>query len=69
MSSQLNNCTDMEKKKLTMNDSQEIFEDDPEWEGVAATIAEEIELEYNKTSNGNSVKIDQESLDIKIEKD
>ena len=70
MSSQFNNCASMEKKELTVNDCQESFEDDPEWESFATNIAEEIELQYfNKTSGSKSFNIDQESLDIKIEKD
>ena len=68
MSSQFNNCASMEKKELTVNDCQETFEDDLEWEMLAATVSEEIELEYfRKTSIGKSVKNVQGSEDIKKE--
>ena len=65
MNSQSNNS--MEKNTLTVNDCQDTFEYDLEWEGLAATVAEEIELEYfSKTSDGTSARNDQESEDIKI---
>ena len=66
MSSQFNNCASMEKNELTVNDCQETFEDDPQWEVLAATVCKEIELEYlKKTSTGKSVKNALGSEDIK----
>ena len=62
MSSQFNNCATMDNKKT---DFQESFEDDLEWEFLAATIAEEIELEY--FNKGKFVEDSKESKDFKKE--